>query len=166
MAFCLRWPHFCDLTCLRMHLPMIRQGQKYRLPLKRILPVQILPIYAELGYYWWLWRSFASVTLRKVIRGHIMTSRDKYAFLPTSFDRIEIETWGRHQWVCYGHAHHMICNIVYLDHFMTFTWGKVQPNSIVDHTMLKTYYSIHLDEANTMVLVYASYFKPIKRTSR
>ena len=39
--------NFCDLTCLRMHLPMISQWQKYRLPLKRTWPAQILQSYSE-----------------------------------------------------------------------------------------------------------------------
>ena len=85
--------HFYDLTCLRMQLPAISQWQKYRLPFKRIWPAQILQSYAELGHSLWSWCSFASVTRWKVIRGHTMTSRDKYAFFLYFFARVEIEAW-------------------------------------------------------------------------
>ena len=152
-----------------MHLPIISQWQKYRLPLKRIRPVQILKRHAELDYYWWLWSSFASVTRWKVSRGHMMTSRDKYAFLPISFDRIEIETWDRHQWVHFGQVHHVIRNMICLCHFvfipfMPFRWTRVKfrSNFVADLTMLKIYYSIRPDEANKMVLICTSCFKSIK----
>ena len=42
-------------------------------------------------------------------------------FLSITFDRKEIETWGRCQTVCLDETHRQICNMTYLGHFRDLT---------------------------------------------
>ena len=77
--------------------------------------------------------------------------------------RIEIETCDRHQWVRFGQAHHMICSMICLRHFVTLILGQI---SVQFHSWpcdVKIYYLIRFDKANSMVLLSASNFKTIKR---
>ena len=53
-----------------------------------------------------------------------MMSYDKYTFLPITRDRIELETWDRHQCVRLDLAHQMICNTTWLGQFVTLTFGQ------------------------------------------
>ena len=55
----------------------------------------------------------------------VFTSRGQYTFFAYNFDGIEIETLGRRQNVCLVKTHHMLCNMTYLGHFVTLTWGQV-----------------------------------------
>ena len=87
----LRWGQFRDL-------PIISQWGKTQVPQMLIRSVQIVrkhARYAQLGYCWWSRCNFANVTPRKVIWGHIMTSRGQWTFLLVTFDWIEIGTWDR-----------------------------------------------------------------------
>ena len=56
----------------------------------------------------------------------MMASKDKYLFLPITRDRLELETWNRHQCVRPDQAHHMICNTIWLGQFVTLTLGQGQ----------------------------------------
>ena len=77
-----------------------------------------------------------------------MTPYDKYTFLPITRDRIELETWNRHQCVRLDQAHHMICNTIWLGQFVTLTLGQGHELTFRGQII---YHSIRLDETNTMV---------------
>ena len=134
--FDLRSGHFCGMACLRMHLPIISQWQKYRLPSKPIWPVQILQSHAGEGYYWWLRCSCASVTRWRVIRGHTVTLRDKYSLFPISiFDRMAIETCdSTNEFDLAKHIMWYATRYVWVVSW-PWPWVKFQSNFKVDLTM-------------------------------
>ena len=86
--------HFCDLR-------IISQWQKHRQPLNlsvwsryfRIMPNQ--PILDDPG------AALHQGPAERSSEGHMMSSINKGSFLPISFDVIEIDTWDRHQCVCF-----------------------------------------------------------------
>ena len=72
------------------------------------------------------------------------------SFLSITFDRKEIETWGRCQTVCLDETHWLICNMTYLGHFRDMTWGQISKLTFRGHVMIKighvAYVSMRLDE--------------------
>ena len=50
-----------------------------------------------------------------------MTSPGRHSFLPITFDRNELETWGWCHSVRLVKAHRLICNITYLGHSVLLT---------------------------------------------
>ena len=87
---------------------------------------------------------------------HIMTSSGQYTFLPTKFDRKEIETWGRSQFVCLDETHWLVCNMTYLGPFRDLTWGQISKLTFRGHVMIKighvAYVSMRLDETDSVTL--------------
>ena len=67
---------------------------KNEVPLMRIRSAQITQNHNQIGYAWYPRRAVASFPRWKVIWGHIMTSSGRQRFLPITFDRNELETWG------------------------------------------------------------------------
>ena len=67
-----------------------------------------------------------------------MTSSDRRTFLPTIFDRKELETWG---W-CYSvrlvKAHRLICKMTYLGHTVTLTWRDLRSNFKINLPRIKS----------------------------
>ena len=61
-----------------------------------------------------------------------MTSSGHFTFLPITFDRKEIETWGRCQSVRLTKTDHLICNMTYLGHLLTLTLGDLRSNLQID----------------------------------
>ena len=51
-----------------------------------------------------------------------MTSSDRRTFLPITFDRNELRTWGWCHSVRLVKAHRLTCNMIYLGHTVTLTW--------------------------------------------
>ena len=47
-------------------------------------------------------------------------------FLPITFDRNELETWGWCHSVRLVKAHRLICNMTYLGHTVTLTWRDLR----------------------------------------
>ena len=74
-----------------------------------------------------------------------------YVFLPITFDRNELETWGWCHSVCLVKAHRLPCNISYLGHTVTLTWSDLRSNFKINLSRIKTYGLARLDERNTMV---------------
>ena len=102
-------------------LPIISQWGKTQVPQILIISVQIIQKHAQLGYCWWSRSNFANVTPRKVIWGHIMTSRGQWTLFVVTFGWIEIRTWDRCQMVPLFKVHQMICNMTYLGQLLTLT---------------------------------------------
>ena len=84
---------------------------------------------------------------------HVMTSSGHYTFLPITFDRKELETWGKCQSVCLDETHWLICNMTYLGHFRDLTWGQISKFTSRGHVMIKighvAYVSMRLDERDS-----------------
>ena len=68
-----------------------------------------------------------------------MTSSDRRTFfLPITFDRNELETWGWCQSVRLVKAHPLICNMTYLGHTVTLTWRDLRSNFNIDLSRIKS----------------------------
>ena len=81
-----------------------------------------------------------------------MTSSGRKYFLPISFDRNELETWGWCHIVRLVKVHRLTCNMTYLGHTVSLTWRDLSSNFKIDLSRIKkTYGSIWLDERSTMV---------------
>ena len=84
-----------------------------------------------------------------------MTSSGRRTFLPITFDRNELETWGWCHSIRLIKTHRLTCNMTYLHtrvgHIVTLTWRDLRSNFEIDLSMIKTHGSIRLDERNTMV---------------
>ena len=65
-------------------------------------------------------------------------------FLPITFDRNELETWGWCHSVCLVKAHRLICNMTYLGHTVTLTWRDLRSKFKMDLPRIK---SIWIDPA-------------------
>ena len=66
-----------------------------------------------------------------------MTSWVAIRFLPITFDRNELETWGWCHRVRLVQAHRPTCNMTYLDHTVTLTWRKLRSNFKIDLSRIK-----------------------------
>ena len=80
-----------------------------------------------------------------------MTSSGRQSFLPITFDRNELETWGWCHSVRLVKPHRLTCNMTYLGHTVTLTWRDLRSNFKIDLSRIKTYGRIRLDERKTMV---------------
>ena len=83
----------------------------YLYPIKSYSPKQL----------WWPQMTFRGGTLRRIS-----------AFLSTTFDWIETQTWEWHQNVCLAKAHRLIYNMTYLNHHVTLTWDDLRSNFEID----------------------------------
>ena len=76
-------------------------------------------------------------------------------FLSITFDRKEIDTWGRCQIVCLVETHWLICNMIYLGRFRDLTWGQISKLTFRGHVMIKighvAYVSMRLDEKDSVI---------------
>ena len=61
-----------------------------------------------------------------------MTSSGRQRFLPITFDRNELETWGWCHSVRLVTAHRLTCNMTYLGRTVTLTWRDVRSNVKID----------------------------------
>ena len=100
----------------------------------RIRSAQISQNHNQIGYAWYPRGDVASFPRWKVIWGHIMTSSGRIYFLPISFDRNELETWGWCHIVRLVKVHRLTCNMTFLDHTVALTraWpggGRLTPPS-------------------------------------
>ena len=80
-----------------------------------------------------------------------MMSSGRQHFLPITFNRNEIETWGWCHSVRLVKAHRLTCNMIYLDHTVTLTCHDRRSNFKIDLSRIKTSGWIRLAERNTMV---------------
>ena len=58
-------------------------------------------------------------------------------FLPITFDLNVLDTWGWYQSVCLVNAHRLTCNMTYLGHTVTLTWGDLRSNFKIDLSRIK-----------------------------
>ena len=81
--------------------------------------------------------------------------RRSVRFLSITFDRKEIETWGRCQTVCLDETHWLICNMTYLGRFRDLTWGQISKLTFRGHVMIKighvAYVSMRLAERDSVI---------------
>ena len=70
----------------------------------------------------------AAVVLVSIVMGKnvfwpddVTMCHSNVGFLSITFDRKEIETWGRCQFVCLDETHGLICNMTYLGRFRDLT---------------------------------------------
>ena len=68
------------------------------------------------------------LSLLRVIRGHMRS----HSLLPLTFDRIEIERWGRPQCVSVAQTHRLICNMTNLARHVTSRDLDLRSNSDID----------------------------------
>ena len=74
-----------------------------------------------------------------------MTSSGRRTFfLPRTFERNELETWGWCHSVRLVKAHRLTCNMTYLGHTVTLTWRDLGSNFKIDLSRIK---SIWIDPA-------------------
>ena len=91
------------------------------------------------------------------LKGHLRSHYDvigsRYVFLPITFDRNELETWGWRHSVRLVKVHRLICNMTYLGYTVTLIWRDLRSNFKIGLSRItkKTYGWIRLDERNTMV---------------
>ena len=85
----------------------------------------------------------------------VIMCHNNVRILSITFDRKEIETWGRCQTVCHDETHWLICNMTYWDHFRDLTWGQVSKFNFRGHVMIKigyvAYVSMRLDETDSVI---------------
>ena len=79
--------------------------------------------------------------LKGYLRSHydVIGSPLTVRFLPITFDRNELETWGWCHSVRIVKTHRLICNMIYLGHTVTLTWRDLRSNFKIDRSRLKTY---------------------------
>ena len=91
---------------------------------------------------------------KRTLLWHVMTSSGHYTFLPITFDRKELEAWGKCQSVCLDEMHWLICNMTYLGHFRDLTWGQISQLTSRGHVVIKichvAYVSMRLDETDSV----------------
>ena len=66
-----------------------------------------------------------------------MTSSSAVRFLPITFDRDELETWGWCHSVRLVKSHRLTCNMTYLGHTVTLTWRDLRSNFKIDLSSIK-----------------------------
>ena len=145
--FLYRWPQVMSISWPPRYNSMVKK----EVPLMRIRSAQIIQNHIHIDYAWYPRRAVASFPRWKVIWGHIMTSSGRQRFLPITFDRNELETWGWCHSVRLVKAHRLTCNMTYLGHTVTLTWRDLRSNFKLDLSRIKPFGSIRLDERNTMV---------------
>ena len=83
------------------------------------------------------------------LKGHLRSHYDiigsPYVFLPITFDRNELETWGWCHSVRLVKAHRLICNMTYLGHTVTLTWRDLRSHFKIDLSRIK---NIWIDPAS------------------
>ena len=66
-----------------------------------------------------------------------MTSPGRQRFLPITFDRNELETWGWCHSVRYVKVHRLTCNMTYFGHTVTKTWRDLRSDFEIDLSRIK-----------------------------
>ena len=66
-----------------------------------------------------------------------MTSSGRQRFLPITFDRNELETWGWSHSVRLVKAHPLICSMTYLGRTVTLTWRDLRSYFKIDLSIIK-----------------------------
>ena len=107
------------------------------LPPMRIRSAQITQNHNQIGYVWYPRRAVALFPRWKVIWGHIMTSSGRQRFLPITFDRNELETWGWCHRVRLVKTHWLTCNMTYLGDTVTLTCRDLRSNFKTDLSRTK-----------------------------
>ena len=81
-------------------------------------------------------------------KGHLRSPKVTNRFLRITFDPKELETWEWSHCVSLIKTRRYICNMTYLGHHVTLTWGQILTLTFQGHAI---HVSMRLDEANTMV---------------
>ena len=148
------------MSCHFHDPPIISQWQKIEVPLIRIRTTRLTQNYNQIGYAWYPRRAVASFPVEKSSEVTLWRHWVAIRFLPITFDKNELDTWGWCHSVCLVKAHRLACNMTYLGHTVTFTWRDLISNFKIDLSRItKTYGSIRLDERNELVSKLFLYLK-------
>ena len=116
--FLYRWPQVISFSWPSHYKSMV----KIEVPLIRIRSTQ-LTYHNQIGYAWYPRRVVAPIPVEKSYEVTLWRHRVAVRFLPITFDRNELKTWGWCHSVCIVKAHRLICNMTYLCHTVTLTWS-------------------------------------------
>ena len=133
----------------------LRSGQFRDLPMLSMGKISTTSFsHQNISIHWeWCWLRSSVMTQAtvfigdppKVIWGHL---RPPTVFLRITFDPKAIETWEWSHCVSLIKTHRYICNMTYLGHHVTLTWGQIFTLTFQGHAI---HVSMRLDEENTMV---------------
>ena len=98
----------------------------------RIRSDQLTQNHNQIGYAWYPRRSVASFPGEWSSEVTLWRHRVAVRFLPITFDRNELETWGWCHSVRLVNAHRLMCNMIYLGHTVTLTWRDLRSNFKID----------------------------------
>ena len=113
-------------------------------PLICIRSAQITQNHNQIGYAWYPRRTVASFPVERSSGVTLWHHRVAVRFLPITFDRNELETWGWCHSVRLVKTHRLTCNMTYLGHTVTLTWRDLRSNLKIDLSRIK---SIWIDPA-------------------
>ena len=105
---------------------------------------QLTQNHNQTGFAWYPRRAVAAFPVERSSEVTLWRHRVAVRFLPITFDRNELETWGWCHSVSVVKAHRLICNMTYLSHTVTLTWRDLRSNFKNDLSRIK---SIWIDPA-------------------
>ena len=131
-------------SCL-FHDPPIRYKSmvKNEVPLMRIRSAQITQNHNQIGYACYPRRAVASFPVERSSEVTLWRHRVAVPFLPITFDRNELETWGWCHSVRLVKSHRLTCNMTYLGHTVTLTWRDLGSNFKLNLSRIKK----HMDRS-------------------
>ena len=86
-----------------------------------IKSAQLTQNHNQIGYAWYPRRAVASFPVERSSEVTLWRHQVAVRFLPITFDRDKLGTWGWCHSVRLVKAHRLICNMTYLDHTVTLT---------------------------------------------
>ena len=124
----LRSGHLCDF-------PIISQWAKKSTPLYLL---SRKPIWVESYRIGQLRTIRVKICIAYPSKGHLRSTEVTNRHLPITFDQKEIETWDWCQYVRFGQANRLICNMTNFDHHVTLAWLDLRSNFDLD--LAKSFY--------------------------
>ena len=137
-----------DICDPRSDRPIISQWvniQMFSFLRIRIQPLQFCQVHDISGHSG---RSICMFCAMTSPEGHLRSYEVTRGFLRITQDRVKIEIWKWYRCVCLVKTNRLICNMTYLGHHVTLTWGQILDLTFWGHHV---YVSMRLEERNTMV---------------
>ena len=110
----------------------LRLGQFRDLPMKSMGKISTTSfMHRNISIHWeWCWLRSSVMTQATVFhrwpsKGHLRSPKVTNSFLQITFDPNAIETWEWSHCVSLIKTHRYICNMTYLGHQVTLTWGQI-----------------------------------------
>ena len=98
------------------------------MPLICIRSAQLTQNHNQIGYAWYPRRAVASFPVGRSSEVTLWCHQVAVRFLPITFDRNELETWGWCHSIRLVKAHRLIYNMTFLGHTVTLTWRDLRLN--------------------------------------